>query len=335
MAAWDNVIKGINSGEQTASRRDVALPGVDPLDRLPAEARETLLRLRDERDDLRAAVNAVADQREHLRREQQEAEAHVRRLRDPLARGGYSKKPDDPQVIASQGRVDRLFLERARVQSNYDARAGRWQTLARLVTNAEKWLASVPVGIAIVMHPADPKPRKGETVEAAIERLRQQRDELLAELRKLKSAPLPSAGAKARARTEIEALAQRGRPDVFRLIEHGEGIAWPSALATVTAYVAPGQEPTPMTARSTDALALLAWLAKDELLEAIEAEIDQRADDANALTPAQRKKREAELADAILAVERDEAALVEQGGGEHRPDLDPRALLGVLVEAGR
>ena len=69
-------------------------------------------------------------------------------------------------------------------------------------------------------------------------------------------------------RAQIEALAQRGAPNVADLIENDRQIVWPTQ----------------------------------------DAEIDTEADDVAALTHAEREKREVEALGDLLAVERDEAA---------------------------
>jgi hypothetical protein len=66
--------------------------------------------------------------------------------------------------------------------------------------------------------PQAPEPRlnKGETVIDAIARLRLRVRELLADAHRIKSAPYPSAHAKARASQQVEELAQRGAVSVSR-----------------------------------------------------------------------------------------------------------------------
>jgi hypothetical protein len=90
-----------------------------------------------------------------------------------------------------------------------------------------------------------------------------------------------------------------------------------------------------------DPVALVAWLLKDQLIAALDREIDSEADDKAALSPEIRQQREAEVMGDLLAVERDECALVWQAQAqnlpvEHRSDISPLALLGVrLVTAPR
>lgn len=59
-----------------------------------------------------------------------------------------------------------------------------------------------------------------------------------------------------------------------------------------------------------DAVALVAWLHKDALIAALDREIASGGDDKSALSHEARQQREAETMGDLLAIERDEAALV-------------------------
>jgi hypothetical protein len=80
---------------------------------------------------------------------------------------------------------------------------------------------------------------------------------------------------------------------------------------------------------------------QDALIKRLDAEIDAEADDKTALSHEARQQREAEVMGDLLAVERDECALVWQAQAqnlpcEHRSDINPVALLGLrLVTAPR
>ena len=87
-------------------------------------------------------------------------------------------------------------------------------------------------------------------------------------------------------------------------------------------------------------MGLICWINLEALLKRLDAEIDSEADDKNALSHDERQKREAVVLGDLLAVERDEAALVwaAQAQGlpaEHRADVDPCALLGVRLVTAR
>ena len=87
---------------------------------------------------------------------------------------------------------------------------------------------------------------------------------------------------------------------------------------------------------TADAVALIAWLHRDVLISALDAEIDIEADDTGALSHEAREKAEAEVMGDLLAVEREEAAFVFAAWGnglacEHRSDCSPLALLGLRL----
>ena len=65
-----------------------------------------------------------------------------------------------------------------------------------------------------------------------------------------------------------------------------------------------------------DAVALLCWLDRERIISALEAEIDELADDEHALSPADRAKKESALLDQILESERVEEALIEAAEAE-------------------
>jgi hypothetical protein len=89
-----------------------------------------------------------------------------------------------------------------------------------------------------------------------------------------------------------------------------------------------------------DALALTCWLHKDALIAALDREIVAESDDAAALTHEARQQRAAEVQGDLLAVERDEAALMWRAQAEnlpveHRADISPLALLSLRVVTAR
>ena len=76
----------------------------------------------------------------------------------------------------------------------------------------------------------------------------------------------------------------------------------------------------------------MAFLFPDQLLSALCREVDLVSDDANSLDDATRATKLATIAADMLAVEREEEALIvqaEQAGNQilRRPDADPRAVL--------
>ena len=80
------------------------------------------------------------------------------------------------------------------------------------------------------------------------------------------------------------------------------------------------------------------WLHRDALIAALDREIASEADDKAALTHEAREKAEAEVQGDLLAVEREESALVWQAQSEnlpaeHRADVSVVALLSIALVA--
>ena len=179
-----------------------------------------------------------------------------------------------------------------------------------------------------------PKLLKGEDVLSAVERLRRRGRELKAAIHTTRSAPYPSSHAKAQMRAQIEALAQRGAPDVTNLIEHDGKIDFETQR--VQSEVFNAQPGAVGFAEMPDAVALVAWLNKDALIAALDREIAAESDDKAALSHTDRELRTSEAMSDLLAVERDESALVwramsEKLPCEHRADINPVAILQVQM----
>ena len=163
--------------------------------------------------------------------------------------------------------------------------------------------------------------------------------ELRADLHRIASAPFPSSDCKQRMREQIEALTMQGAPSVSSLIELDGKIEFQTQSLTSTVYNA--QPGAVAFAEVSDAVALVAWLHKDALIAALDREIASEADDKAALSHEARQKAEAEVQGDLLAIERDECALVWQARSEnlpaeHRADVSVVALLSItLVTAPR
>ena len=89
-------------------------------------------------------------------------------------------------------------------------------------------------------------------------------------------------------------------------------------------------------AETPDAVALVEWLLRDQVIAKLNAEIDSEADDAASLSHEARQRRESEVQSDLLDIERQESALVWSAMSqslpiEHRADCDPRAVLGIAL----
>ena len=225
-------------------------------------------------------------------------------------------------------------------------RVAAFQATSSALRNVESLLQTRPGNTTLAEFDGpQPKLNKGEDNLSAIERLRRRGRELQAGLHSVRSAPYPSAHAKRRVREMIEQLAQRGEPNVAGLIEHGDcriEQLFPKMLARADVHNA-GPKAAGCAAyfELVDPTALAAALLKDAMVKWFDALIDAEADDKAALTHEQRQQAEAEIQGDLLAIERDECALVWQAQAqnlpcEHRHDVSVLALLSIaLVTAPR
>ena len=157
-----------------------------------------------------------------------------------------------------------------------------------------------------------PKLPKDTDVLTFVELQRRRVRELRADLHRIESSPFPSAYCKQRLRDQITTLAERGRPSVSRLVEHDGNVDFANEHRSVP--IIAGSKEAPVTAiaawQQSDALALFAWLHREELVKRLDAEIDAEADDESALSHAERERRTAEVQSDLLATERIECAAV-------------------------
>jgi hypothetical protein len=246
---------------------------------------------------------------------------------------GFALKPDDPRVVAAEKLLAMETDKFERVKALQGTRSASWQNSSAALSKAEAWLRhGMPSGVTLQDHDgAPPQLHKNETIIDGVERLRHRCRELKADLHRILSAPFPSAYAKQQMRAQIEALAMRGMPDVANLVEIDREIVWP--MQSLQSEVYNAQPGATAFAQTPDALALTCWLHKDGVMD---REINAEADDKAALSHEARQKAEAEVQADLLAVERDEAALVWQAQAqslpcEHRSDCSPVAILGVTL----
>ena len=120
------------------------------------------------------------------------------------------------------------------------------------------------------------------------------------------------------------------------MIEHGADIQWPKQSVRVNVLGEMLSQGLPQIqgrgfAEVAETVGLMAWLHRDALIAAIDAEIDAVADDEHALTDADRAMKTKQLSDQLLTTERAECDLVAvtRGQIDYSDNVDPRALLGL------
>jgi hypothetical protein len=336
------VISGGGGAARGGAARDYSVAGAAQTDprysRLPPAAAAKLRRLAGEQADLDSAIYELSQRRSGFVQAKQNAQRNLdsyqnfRGSRLPLHRGEPPGAHERERAIEAARRdLDSAIGE----LGDIDERIARLNARKSSLTTAVfAWLKDrVPPGPDLLEEHdtlAPPQLRKGETWPAAIGVIRQTITALRADLGETASAPLPSGLVKARLRSEITALAERGKPFVAPCIEAGRPLVFRSNPAPVSVASANGGALG--TATVDDSVGLVCWLFRDVLVAKVEAEVDAAADDKHAMTPEQRVQRERDLAGQILAAERLEEAAIEAAAADgielqRRGDADPRAML--------
>ncbi len=323
----------------------------DIADRLPAKGRRKLVELRQFRDDLSAVWDAAFADWNEAREERGKAAQQLATLTDPSAAMRVGREqvygPQHPFVVDAQRHLDLANARLADVTARRDKTAEKRARFIRLITRCERYLATLPRDEEVVGYDGGiPDLDPGETAASALERVRGEREDLKADLHRVRSAPVPVSVAKAKIKSDIEELAKRGAPSLSHLIEFGGDVRWPSASLPIEFDGAFAVVPPPdgssapqlaplrgyPRAETVDTFALFVWLHRDALLKKLNAEADALADDEAALTEEERVEREGALFARLLDAERREEAFVEMAGDPlaRRPEVDPRAFLEIV-----
>ncbi|CAJ0848995.1 hypothetical protein AMST5_00059 [freshwater sediment metagenome] len=303
--------------------------------RLPPAALAKLRKLKSAVRDLNAVASAAMDRVSDAQMDYQRAEQRVSVLRANNVGGR-----NDLALKEATAKRDAALAERDGAQAEHDARAKQAAPARNVLLACERYTEREIVsfdGIEPAPVVTAPELRKGQSWFDAVAEVRARIEKHRAERQAAIDAPQPSESAKARARAEIEALAEKGAPSVMALIESPNGgIEWPSSYQLAGAAMR-GHEVVGRVGRDGykfDPLPFSVWLNKAELIKRIEAEIDSRADDRSALDPATRQKKiaqadanrfEAELLEEAIICAAEQAGVVIQ----RRPDADVRAVLGL------
>jgi hypothetical protein len=313
----------------------------DPYARLPDPARAILQGLRDRWDELDTLNAALHDKWQAAHQARGKAAGHLATLTDTRQsmayRGAPALRADHPAAQQAQAELDAATIEFQRVTDLSNARAHTSGQLRSLLDKIDAYLASLRDGVTLAPYngPDLKKPKPGEDVLVAIERCRKEIAGLQAELASVRAAPIMASAARQKVRDQIEALAARGRPDAYPVIEYGEDLRWAERVESFTVVgVAEGPDrPLPLRALAggpvADTLGLIVWLHRDLLLAKLDEEINAVADDAAALNDTARSAKLESLRARLLAATRQECGLIKLAHGEvaYRPETDPRAIL--------
>lgn len=307
----------------------------DPREVLPAAAVRKFTPLSQRSIDTRAAVPdfSVLQEAAKLQTERQNRIDHLLRRRPD---GGMGQDETSPSVLDERRKLERATSERLRLQELSDIRSARSSACRRLEVDIADWVmrGGVPGGCVLEAVEDDPIQsilKKGERIVDAVDRCRHSLRELAADRHRIRSSPWPSSEAKLRARQMIEQMAEAGTPNFDSMIEHNSPLSFPTR--TLQSSLIGLDTPTMTFTETVDAVSVMCWLWRSEMLAKINKGIDEVADDKAALDGRQRAEAEAQINTDVLMVERSECSLIwhAEAQGEvidFRPDTSALAVLG-------
>jgi hypothetical protein len=312
-----------------------ALKPFDVIELLPPAAQDRLRMLRQRAADAHALIPEFETIRE-ASMARIEAENALKRLTSHPQDGGFNLPATDSRVVAAEKHLEKMTADFRRLQELQEVRSAAWRAASGALAAVEDWLRhGKPANCVLeAIETEPPKLAKNEPgLLDAIENRRRRVRELRADLHRIASAPFPSSYAKQRMREQIDALAMNGAPSVSALVELDGRIEFQTQRVTSEVHAA--QRALAFTEIEA-AIPTLAWLFSKELISKLDAEISAESDDGAALSHEARQQREAEVMGDMLAVERDECALVWQAQAqnllcEHRADVSVAALLSITL----
>lgn len=294
------------------------------LGRLPPASRLKIAKLNSEIDAAHAANRAGSERRGEIREAIQTDEANLAQmLASPHA------AEDNQRIAMAREAIALRRQELLDIDAATNERVEKNQACHSIVRRTLELLTSLPADMMPALDKTAPATvRKGETIGAAVERCRVRVADLRSELAAVEAAPIPAALAKERAKNKIEGLAEAGRPGVTNIIEGGADIEWPEAVSRVLGGEVAGYTD------GHDAVSLMCFLFKDAVVAAVCREIENEADDANALSPDDRAAALKRIAAEIEDSERMECNFIDQAAAAgvsiaHRSDIGVRAFLGI------
>jgi hypothetical protein len=301
----------------------MAIPQIDQalLALLAPKPRLKAQRLIAQAIDSEASFMSVIARAETLREEIGQLRASKRQAVD-RARALTANKPEEAAAAAAEpfndaindleGELQRLSRDRQRRE---DRRTNDQQVVAQVRAFLER--QSATPNIALVAVTTSVPKFHDQTVIEAINRIRSEITAANQELRALTAAPLPTGEMRERARSWVNELAAIGRP-TLRTAAGGFALDWH-----------PGVYGGPMAPAS---IAILAALNPDGLYSLIEAGINKVS--GSGLASGERPRRQQQIEDRILQLERSEETLIEQAlenGHDvaRRPQCSPLAILSI------
>ncbi|QWG13645.1 hypothetical protein KMZ29_02595 [Bradyrhizobium sediminis] len=217
--------------------------------------------------------------------------------------------------------------ELTRLRARQSELAAKHRNQADLIAAITHWLSSA-TGTLETVKPAKAALQKGETISAAVVRLRARIHALTTERVKVMQAGVPIADLKAQAAAYVDALVDRGRPRIIAdhrrdfEVQFRVGETWSDAGLA-------GRLP-----------AILAWLDPDQFLAKLNQTIDAMPTPPFAMSGKARAQKLIALEASLLQCEREEEALIESSEETgpvilRRLTADPRAVLCLGINRGQ
>ena len=286
-------------------------PALDPAEFLPAGIpadRYRALALRAE--DLRK-LTVDFDERYQLSLDRVAAEQRLQRMVGHRSTGSSELPDSDARVVAVRQELAKRTSEQARLAERDATRSAEWRSCATLLSSVSAWIRDGRPGNTVMQAIEVPSPRllKSETAVAAIDRLRQQARALRAKLKQLENAPVPIALARARLREQLGAIARRGEINIDKLLTQAGGeIGFPS-LQHITRVFNTAEPTAAAIGALPDVVGMLVAANLEAMTALLDKKIAAAADDARAMTPAEKDKQTAQIMAELFALEVDEGTL--------------------------
>ncbi len=247
--------------------------------------------------------------------------------------------PDESRLDAQRAKIAAAEAERNQREAALQHLSEKRNALGRLVQNIEDYLVRLDADVSLEMH-VGAAPARGTNPLAATGEARARLAALRAERQQIETAPRTADEVKKILHRQINALASTGEPNIARLID-GDTPGF-SEMVGRASFPVLGHDLRGNEIRGTgtlpDAVALVAWLAHDELLARLDGLVMAQAQDDVAIDAEGKIKRLAANRAAMLAAEREEERFLELTEAEgievlRREDADPRAVLGLADSA--
>lgn len=316
-------MRNFSDGTKLADPADKLLPGAP-------KARQKVDEFRRALENAQAIGSVALDKLQDAMERKGRAASRVQEL----TTGAWNLSNNHPSVVMAMRDLDAAAEEyeraQARSQEAKDARHG----LATFVRRMEQWLQALPNGTKVKDVTIATTLLKGERPADGVARLGEELAKTRARGLEAEAAPITSTETRNAFRKDLETQIARGAPSLDAIIEGAsESVTWPVAQRSVLlgTVVVDGRL-IPVTrenvAPEVDVLSLMLWLNKDLMLRRLDDVLAEAQDDARALSREQRQKKLQQIDNEILALERQEAILIEDAGMPPRGDMDVRAALG-------